>query len=69
MVMSMVKTTVLLRDDVYSLIISEFGKRELSNTINKILSEKFFREKKDDCFGLLAGKMAPFEREHEEDRF
>ncbi len=64
----MVKTTVLLRDDLYQLIVSQFGKRELSTTINKILSEKLFREKKDDCFGLLAGKITPFEREHE-DRF
>ena len=67
MVMFMVKTTVLLRDDIYQLIISRFGKRELSSTINKLLYEDLM-EPKNAGFGSLKGKVTPFEREHH-DRF
>ena len=67
MVMYMVKTTVLLRDDVYNLIVSRFGKRELSNTINRFLYEDLVKSE-EDGFGMLKGKLAKFEREHN-DRF
>ncbi len=62
----MVKTTVLLRDDVYSLIVSQFGKRELSSTINKLLYERLFKDKGDDCFGMFANAPIKFEREHDD---
>ena len=67
MVMFMVKTTVLLRDDIYNIIVSEFGKRELSSTINKILVEKLMR-RDGDGFGMFAENPVGFEREHH-DRF
>ncbi|MBN2517533.1 MAG: hypothetical protein JXB14_01675 [Candidatus Altiarchaeota archaeon] len=63
----MVKTTVLLRDDVYHLIVSRFGKRELSTTINRFLYEGLVKPEKEG-FGMLSGKLKGFEREHE-DRF
>lgn len=61
----MVKTTVLLRDDIYALIISQFGKRELSSTINKMLSERLFKGK-DECFGIFADNPIKFEREDDD---
>ena len=63
----MVKTTVLLRDDVYRTIVSRFGKRELSSTINKFLYEDLVKQEKGG-FGMLKGKLGEFEREHK-DRF
>ena len=67
MVMFMVKTTVLLRDDIYQLIISKFGKRELSSTINEVLYKDLMAPKSKG-FGMLKGKLTSFEREHN-DRF
>jgi hypothetical protein len=47
-----VKTTVVLRDDIYSFLVSRFGKRKLSESINESLFEHFFREKRRDLFGV-----------------
>ena len=50
------KTTIVLRDDVYAFLVSQFGKRKLSESINESLFEHFFREKRhgenrQDLFG------------------
>lgn len=36
------KTTITLRDDVYQYLTLNFGKRELSSTVNQLLAEKIF---------------------------
>jgi len=46
-----VKTTVDLRDDIYAHIISQFGKRSLSKTINELLAANLFGKKEKSMFG------------------
>lgn len=48
---TVVKTTVILRDDVYGRIVSEFGKRNISQTINEILVKHLFGKKQKSMFG------------------
>lgn len=46
-----VKTTVILRDDVYERIVSEFGKRNISQAINEVLVKHLFGKKQKSMFG------------------
>lgn len=59
---NMVKTTLLLRQDVYQVALQVFGKRKLSNGINELLFEKLIRPRSRDMFGVDRG-MKPFVRE------
>lgn len=62
-----VKTTVLLRKDVYQAMVRDFGKRKLSHTINSLLFEQLIKRRTKSMFGVSKG-MKPFVREHH-DRF
>lgn len=45
------RTTVELNDAIYKKIVDEYGKRNISKTINELLFRYFFRKKKD-IFGI-----------------
>ena len=45
------KTTVILRDDVYEYLIKNFGKRKISETINRILMKELFASS-ESMFGV-----------------
>jgi len=45
------RTTVEINDTIYKTIITKYGKRNISNTINEILSNYLFKQKKKDMFG------------------
>ncbi|NYZ77838.1 hypothetical protein H0N96_00340 [Candidatus Micrarchaeota archaeon] len=46
------KTTIMLRDDLYAFLVERFGKRRISEGVNKMLFEHVFEEKKQDFFGV-----------------
>ena len=50
--MYMAKTTVLLRDDLYGILVAEAGKRKISERINEILAEHLLKERKS-MFGTM----------------
>lgn len=60
-----VKTTVLLRRDIYQVLVQSFGKRKISNAINKIVFDELIRPHTKSMFGLDKG-MLPFARERHE---
>ncbi|MEK6853751.1 MAG: hypothetical protein AABX60_00310 [Nanoarchaeota archaeon] len=62
-----VKTTLLLRRDVYQTLVQEFGKRKLSTAINRLVLKELVKPKAKSMFGIDKG-MKPFVREHH-DRF
>jgi len=45
------RTTVELNDAIYKKIVKTNGKRNISNTINDILSKYFLKKEKKDMFG------------------
>jgi len=45
------RTTIELNDAIYKKIVKTNGKRNISNTINDILSRYFLKKKKRDMFG------------------
>lgn len=47
-----VRTTVLLKEELYEVLIRRFGKRGISGGINKLLAAKIFKPKKS-MFGAL----------------
>ena len=57
-----VKTTVLLRKDVYHAMVQAFGKRKLSNAINELMFKELIKPRRS-MFGVDKG-MKPFVREH-----
>jgi len=63
----MMKTTIILRDDLYGLLTATFGKRNMSKTINEILFETLVKKRSKSMFGIDKG-MRAFAREHK-DRF
>lgn len=65
--MEVIKTTMLLRKDIHQQLMAKFGKRKLSEGINKILFEEIVKTGKNSMFGIDKG-MKPFKREHH-DRF
>lgn len=42
----MVKTTILLRDDIYEHLVKKVGRRRISETVNEILEQQLLRPKK-----------------------
>ncbi len=63
----MKKVTLLLDSEVHRYILTHFGKRNLSSTINEVLAEELLGECPSG-FGMFRGVLTPFEREHD-DRF
>ncbi|MEE8403177.1 MAG: hypothetical protein V3R93_05445 [Candidatus Hydrothermarchaeaceae archaeon] len=47
----MVKTTVILRDDLYEILVRKHGSRKISETVNKAL-EKLLLKRKKSMFGV-----------------
>ncbi|MBI5254068.1 MAG: hypothetical protein HY930_06735 [Euryarchaeota archaeon] len=63
----MVKTTVILRNDLYDLLVKKHGRRKISETINEALEKKLLKPKKS-MFGAdpwLNTKNLRDEEEHE----
>lgn len=58
-----VKTTVLLRKDVYQALVQAFGRRKLSNGINELMFKELIKPRTRSMFGVDKG-MKPFVREH-----
>jgi len=46
-----VKTTILLKDEIYEYIIKKFGRRRISETINEALMKQLFKSVKG-MFGV-----------------
>jgi len=46
-----VKTTIVLKDEVYEYLVKKFGKRKISETINQALMKQFFKPFKS-MFGV-----------------
>jgi hypothetical protein len=46
-----VKTTVVLKDEVYEYLVEKFGKRRISEAINQALMKQFFKPFKS-MFGV-----------------
>ncbi|MBU2617950.1 MAG: hypothetical protein KKI07_04660 [Euryarchaeota archaeon] len=64
----MVKTTVILKDEIHEILVERFGRRKISETINKILEKNLLRTKKS-MFGVdpwLTTEGLRDEREHED---
>jgi hypothetical protein len=60
-------TTLVLREDIKQVIEREFGKRQLSNVINRILFREFMAGKKESLFGAdkwLTPKKIKGARDH-----
>lgn len=45
------RTTVEINDAIYKTIVTRYGKRNISRTINDILFKNLFKQKKKDMFG------------------
>jgi predicted CopG family antitoxin len=63
----MVKTTVILRDDLYEILVRKHGRRKISETINRVLEKNLLRTEKS-MFGVdpwLNTKDLRNEKEHE----
>ena len=41
-----VKTTILLKDEIYEQLVKKYGRRKISTTINEALTKQFSRPKK-----------------------
>jgi hypothetical protein len=46
-----VKTTIILKDEIYQHLITKYGRRKISKTINDILTSRFSKSKKS-IFGV-----------------
>ena len=46
-----VKTTIVLKDEVYEYLVKKFGKRKISEVINQMLMKQFFKPFKS-MFGV-----------------
>src|SRR6267378_5343058 len=46
-----VKTTIILKDEIYQHLITKYGRRKISKTINDILMSRFSKSKKS-IFGV-----------------
>jgi predicted CopG family antitoxin len=62
------KTTIVLRDDLYSLLVRVYGPRGISKAINTFISEKLLRKKKS-MFGADSTLKSFVREEDELDRF
>ena len=45
------RTTVEINDTIYKTIVTRYGKRNISTTINDILFKYLFKQKKKNMFG------------------
>lgn len=61
----MAKTTVLLRDDLYDILVAEAGKRKISERINEILAEHLIKKRKS-LFGTMRKVDVKDLRDHRE---
>ncbi len=66
------KTTVDLRDDIYYYITTQFGKRSISKTINELLANTLFAQRKSQSmFGndkwLAKTSLGDLRDEHDHD--
>jgi predicted CopG family antitoxin len=41
-----VKTTIILKDEIYDQLVKKYGRRKISKTINEVLMEQFTKPKK-----------------------
>lgn len=48
----MMRTTIELNDAIYKKIVTTNGKRNISNTINDVLFNYFFKTNKKEMFGV-----------------
>ena len=62
----MMKTTVMLRDDVYAKLKQRYGPRGISDAVNEILSDQLFREK--SMFGTMKKVDLSDLRDHRDHR-
>lgn len=46
-----VKTTIILRDELYDYLIKKFGRMKISETVNQVLTEQLFKPSKS-MFGV-----------------
>jgi hypothetical protein len=46
-----IKTTIILKDEIYEHLIKKYGRRKISKTINEVLAAQFSRSKKS-MFGV-----------------
>ncbi len=46
-----VKTTILLKDEIYEQLVKKYGRRKISKTINEVLTKQFSTPKKS-MFGV-----------------
>ena len=46
-----VKTTILLKDEIYEQLVKNYGRRKISKTINEVLTKQFSTPKKS-MFGV-----------------
>lgn len=63
----MVKTTIMLRDDLYEILVRKHGKRHISETVNRAL-EKLLLKRRKSMFGAdpwLGTEGLRDEEEHE----
>ena len=61
----MPKTTVILRDDLYGILVAKAGKRKISERINEILAEHLLKERKS-LFGTMRKVDTSDLRDHRE---
>ncbi|MBI1973484.1 hypothetical protein HYS54_01600 [Candidatus Micrarchaeota archaeon] len=57
---------MVLRDDIYSLLVKQFGPKGISRALNEFAAERLLKKKKD-LFGI-SPHAKPFVRE-KDDRF
>ena len=46
-----VKTTIILKDELYDHLVKKYGRRKISKTINDVLMDQFSKPKKKSMFG------------------
>jgi len=47
-----VKTTIILRDEIYEYLIKKFGRRKISQAVNQILMKQLFKPPTKSMFGV-----------------
>ena len=47
-----VKTTIILKDEIYEHLIKKFGRRKISEAINEALMKQLFKPDKKSMFGV-----------------
>lgn len=60
-----VKTTVLLKDEVYEHLVKKVGRRKISATINRVLEQEFFKPRRS-MFGVDPGLTTSGLRDEDE---